>query len=110
MTRNAIPFTPLHLRYRALRSSDQAERIRYARDALANPASLAEEFVTTVVRFGEYDNADQHFYGTHDAQVGPTPRSAKEPRLAPRSAAARHAGDRQIGGTGSVRLRAFPRA
>jgi len=63
MTPNVIPLTPLYQRYRALRSADQAERLRYARDVLANPAWLAEEFVTTVLRFGEYDNADQHFYG-----------------------------------------------
>jgi hypothetical protein len=49
----------LSARYRALRSTDQAERLRYARDVLANPAWLAEEFVTTVLRFGEYDNADE---------------------------------------------------
>ena len=48
MTPNVIPITPLYLRYRALRSADQAERLRYARDVLANPAWLAEEFVTTL--------------------------------------------------------------
>ena len=41
MTPNVIPLTPLYLRYRALRSADQAERLRYARDVLANPAWLA---------------------------------------------------------------------
>ena len=69
MTPDVIPITPLYLRYRALRSADQAERLRYARDVLANPAWLAEEFVTTVLRFGEYDNADQHFYGKRGAHT-----------------------------------------
>jgi len=55
MTPRVIPLTPLYLRYRALQNADQAERLRYARDVLANPAWLAEEFVTTVLRFGEYD-------------------------------------------------------
>jgi hypothetical protein len=69
MTPTVIPITPLYLRYRALRRADQAERLRYARDVLANPAWLAEEFITTVLRFGEYDNADQRFYGKRDAHT-----------------------------------------
>jgi hypothetical protein len=99
-----IPLTPLYLRYRALRSADQAERLRYARDVLANPAWLAEEFVTTVLRFGEYDNADQHFYGKRDAhKFGRALAATKDlvlrlealPSVMPVDAA-----DRQIGGTG----------
>ena len=73
MTRNVIPITPLYLRYRALRRADQAERLRYARDVLANPPWLAEEFVTTVLRFGAYDNADQHFYGKRDGHAWALP-------------------------------------
>jgi len=104
MTPNVIPLTPLYQRYRALRSADQAERLRYARDVLANPAWLAEEFVTTVLRFGEYDNADQHFYGKRDAhKFGRHLEATKDlvvrlqalPSVTPVDA-----GDRQIGGTG----------
>jgi hypothetical protein len=104
MTPNVIPITPLYLRYRALRSADQAERLRYARDVLANPAWLAEEFVTTVLRFGEYDNADQHFYSKRDAHTfGASLEATKDLVLrleALPSVTAVDAGDRQIGGTG----------
>ena len=104
MTPNVIPITPLYLRYRALRSADQAERLRYARDVLANPAWLAEEFVTTVLRFGEYDNADQHFYGKRDAHTfGASLEATKDLVLrleALPSVTPVDAGDRQIGGTG----------
>lgn len=104
MTPKVIPLTPLYLRYRALRSADQAERLRYAREVLANPAWLAEEFVTTVLRFGEYDNADQPFYGKRDAhKFGRALEATKDlvlrlealPFVTPVDAA-----DRVIGGTG----------
>lgn len=104
MMPRVIPLTPLYLRYRALRSADQAERLRYARDVLANPAWLAEEFVTTVLRFGDYDNADQHFYGKRDQnKFGSALEATKDlvlrlealPSVTPVDAA-----DRQIGGTG----------
>ena len=104
MTPNVIPITPLYLRYRALRRADQAERLRYARDVLANPAWLAEEFVTTVLRFGEYDNADQHFYGKRDAhKFGRHLEATKDLVLrleALPSVTPVDAGNRQIGGTG----------
>jgi hypothetical protein len=104
MTQNVIPLTPLYLRYRALRSADQAERLRYARDVLANPAWLAEEFVTTVLRFGEYDNADQHFYGKRDAlKFGRHLEATKDLVLrldGQSSVTPVDASDRQIGGTG----------
>jgi hypothetical protein len=63
MTDKVIPITPLYERYRALRRAHQAERLTYAREVLANPSWLAEEFVTTVALFGDYDNAEQPFYG-----------------------------------------------
>ena len=104
MTAKVIPITPLYLRYRALRGADQAERLRYARDVLANPAWLAEEFVTTVLRFGEYDNAEQHFYGKRDAhKFGRHLEAIKDVVLrleALPSVTPVDAGDRQIGGTG----------
>jgi len=104
MTQNVIPLTPLYLRYRALRSADQAERLRYARDVLANPAWLAEEFVTTVLRFGAYDNADQHFYGKrHALTFGRHLEATKDLVLrleALPSVTPVDASDRQIGGTG----------
>ena len=104
MMPNVIPITPLYLRYRALRRADQAERLRYARDVLANPAWLAEEFVTTVLRFGEYDNADQHFYGKRDAHTFGTSLEATKDLVlrleALPSVTPVDAGDRQIGGTG----------
>jgi hypothetical protein len=87
-----------------LRSADKAERLRYARDVLANPAWLAEEFVTTVLRFGEYDNADQHFYGKRAAHTfGASLEATKDLVLrleALPSVTPVDAGDRQIGGTG----------
>jgi hypothetical protein len=104
MTPNVIPLTPLYLRYRALRSADQAERLRYARDVLANPAWLAEEFVTTVLRFGEYNNADQHFYDKRNAhKFGPHLEATKDLVLrleALSSVTPVDSGDRQVGGTG----------
>ena len=111
MTPIVNPITPLYLRYRAMGSADQAERLRYARDVLANPAWLAEEFVTTVLRLGEYDNADQHFYGKRDAhKFGRDPDATKDLVLrleALPSVTPVDASDRQVGGTGSGRLRAF---
>jgi hypothetical protein len=87
-----------------LRSADEAERLRYARDVLANPAWLAEELVTTVLRFGEYDNADQHFYGKRAARTfGASLEATKDLVLrleALPSVTPVDAGDRQIGGTG----------
>ncbi len=104
MTPSVIPLTPLYLRYRALRSADQAERLRYAHDVLVNPAWLAEEFVTTVLRFGEYSNAGQHFYGKRAShKLGGHLEATKDVVLrleALPSITPVDAGDRQIGGTG----------
>ena len=63
MTDKIIPITPLYQRYRELRGAHQAERLAYARDVLANPALLADEFVTTIAVFGKYNNPEQPFYG-----------------------------------------------
>ena len=86
----------------AERRRGRAAQVRARRPV--NPAWLAEEFVTTVLRGGEYDNAGQHFYGKRDAhKFAATLEATKDLVLrleALPSVTPVDAGNRQIGGTG----------
>lgn len=57
-----IPVTPIMTCYRALRASNQEERLAMATRFRTDPSELAELFAESVRQFWDYDQSDHPFY------------------------------------------------
>ena len=65
--KRVIPATPLFLRYRGFKETDEQQRLAQALHFAEHPQELAREFAESVEHFGSYDNRQEPFYDKRGA-------------------------------------------